>query len=110
VREDWKVKETWEDLAEHYRKGTLTKSAIDTKCSEEGVSRGTLDSPVNIFWDLYSFEVARQLMVDAFHNLPEGHGNILCNLFSSFTPAAEVVVERVWNDPQTWDALKKGKL
>lgn len=109
LRQDWEVKQAWEGLRKHCVEGTMTVKDLLAKCSEEGISVGSLSSPPNILWELYAFEMALQLLVDEFHNLAEGHGHILYNLFQAFTPAAERVIEPVWNDPNTWDPLKTGE-
>jgi len=108
LREDWKVWETWKELKSHCVNGTMNKTDVVKKCSEEGISPGTLMSSPNILWKLYSFEVAEQLMIDEFHNMGEGHANIFQSLFEGFTPEAEKVIEAVWSDPNVWDPLKGG--
>lgn len=108
LRVDDEVWQEWRELATAFRSKSMNDKEIREKCSERGISYGSLSSPPNILWELYSFDVALQLLVDEFHNLAEGHGNILLEFFLALTPKAEEVVEAAWNDPNIWDPLKSG--
>lgn len=65
----------------------------------------------NLLWDLEHFELWRQLVVEWFHNIPEGHAALFYDLFRVFSDEAEKEIRARWEDPYTWDtsAGKKHK-
>ena len=72
-------------------------------CSRLAINRKCLSSPPNILWEFLAFSTVLQLVVDIFHNIHEGHANLLYGMFRVFTAFASVLIKASWNDPEVWD-------
>jgi len=59
----------------------------------------------NLLWGLKGFDTTRHLLIDFFHQLGEGHGEIFYNLFSMWDTSVRVVIQAAWDDPETWHPL-----
>lgn len=54
-------------------------------------------------WELHSCSTARQVTVDEFHDLAEGHANLLCDAgFDLLSHEAIQQLEQVWTDANLW--------
>ena len=96
--------DTWASNPKTARQNGVKITHVAKDCSKFGISLGSLASPSNIFWKLHSFDSTRQLAVDEFHNLPEGHAHLFYSyFFDSLTEDAKGTVQSFWNDSESWD-------
>ena len=102
-RNDARSKAAWTEL-----KGELATDphkkwpSVAGKCSCKAINIQSLLSPPNLLWDLQAFDTVRQLVVDIFHNLHEGHCNEFYKLFRVFTPLAKQHIDARWADSTMW--------
>jgi len=106
ARDDGDTKRLWASLVRRLKEnprqlGALVKEAkaggLDPTCFQG-------ESPAcNLGWDLLSFSFWLQLVIDVFHNMNEGHCNLLYTLFSVLSPFAEAFVREAWEDEYTWE-------
>lgn len=108
-RQDEATHETWKSLKRELESDLENKwASVAKKCSKEGINIQSLLSGPNWLWELLSFASTRQLVVDIFHNLHEGHCNEFYKFFRIFTPEAKRLTQANWNDPNLWSP-DKGK-
>ena len=95
--------EQWRELKELLGR-PRSKTRTQKTCSRKGVNFGSLFSPCNLLWELQGFDTTRQLCVDHFHNVPEGHAALFVALFfDALSEEARLVVQAAFDDPDTWD-------
>ena len=110
-RMDWETRQQWEECSERFKECAKNAwegiTAIDAKCKEYGIALGSLASKLNFLWELEGFDTTRQLLVDFFHVLAEGSGNLFYELFKVWSPQAKEIIVAAMHHPDTWHPLAR---
>ena len=106
VRNSKDSKERWQSLAQRYQANPGHLGALVKEAKQLGLDPTSFqgENPTcNLLYDLNFFNGPQQLVVDVFHNMNEGHCNLLYDFFRVLTPFAEERVKVAWEDDYVWD-------
>ena len=102
LRDDRAASSAWQKLKRDVEE-KRSSTQISKECSKVSINCKSLSSPANILWELLCFNTIYQLVVDVFHNLHEGHANLLYGFFRVLTSFAMSYIKAAWEDNDLWD-------